>query len=149
VNAEKIFLILNTLPMPGWLLLVFAPRWKYTLIITSTVLLTILAVAYIILLVSGLQNQSGGGFGTLQEVQALFSNPLALVAGWAHYLAFDLFIGSWQVSDARRRGLPHGFVIPCLFFTLMSGPAGLLLYFILRSIRLKQLSPLIAHSEKA
>ena len=51
-----------------------------------------------------------------------------LLAGWIHYLAFDLLIGSWEVRDARELGIPHLFVVPCLFLTFMFGPAGWLLY---------------------
>ena len=45
-----------------------------------------------------------------------------------HYLAFDLFIGSWEVRDARRHGVPHVLVIPCLLMTFLLGPIGLLAY---------------------
>jgi hypothetical protein len=55
-----------------------------------------------------------------------------MLAGWVHYLAFDLFIGAWQVRDAQRRGIKHLWVVPCLLTTLVFGPAGLLLYFIMR-----------------
>ena len=50
-----------------------------------------------------------------------------------HYLAFDLLIGTWEVRDAQERGIPHVFVVPCLFLTFMFGPAGWLLYLTLRS----------------
>jgi ABA4-like protein len=38
-----------------------------------------------------------------ESVSALFENPWALLAGWTHYLAFDLFIGGWEIRDAQRR----------------------------------------------
>jgi hypothetical protein len=40
----------------------------------------------------------------LSAVAMLFSNPWLLLAGWTHYLAFDLFIGSWKLRDARDCG---------------------------------------------
>lgn len=55
-----------------------------------------------------------------------------LLAGWVHYLAFDLFIGSWEVRDAQRHGLSHLLVVPCLALTFLFGPVGLLLYLGLR-----------------
>ena len=58
-----------------------------------------------------------------------------MLVGWVHYLVFDLFVGAWIVRDARRRGIHHGLVLPCLFFTLMLGPIGLLLYAGLRFAR--------------
>ena len=48
--------------------------------------------------------------------------------GWAHYLAFDLFIGGWEVRDAQRHGIPHLLVVPALVLTFLFGPAGWLLY---------------------
>ncbi len=75
---------------------------------------------------------SEGGFGSLEEVALFFEDPYLLVAGWVHYLAFDLFIGAWEVRDARRLGLHHLIIIPCLLLTFLAGPTGLLLYFILR-----------------
>ena len=76
---------------------------------------------------------SGAGFATLDGVAALFSQRGALLAGWIHYLAFDLFVGSWEVEDAARHGLGHWLILPCLFLTLMAGPVGLLLYMALRT----------------
>ena len=54
--------------------------------------------------------------------------------GWIHYLAFDLFVGAWEVRDAQARGIHHLLVIPCLFLTLMAGPGGLLLYWAIRIV---------------
>jgi hypothetical protein len=56
-----------------------------------------------------------------------------LLAGWIHYLAFDLFVGSWEARDARQRGVPHLALVPCLALTFLFGPAGWLLYGAVRS----------------
>ena len=79
--------------------------------------------------------ESEGGFSSLAGVRALFDNPWALLAGWTHYLAFDLFIGGWEVRDAQQRGLPHLFVVPALVLTFLLGPAGLLFYLAIRWIQ--------------
>jgi hypothetical protein len=65
-----------------------------------------------------------GSFATLDGAATLFSNPWLLLAGWLHYLAFDLVIGTWEARDARERGIPHLLLVPCLLLTLMFGPAG-------------------------
>ena len=69
---------------------------------------------------------------SLAALSLLFQNPTALLAGWIHYIAFDLFVGAWQVRDAKRLGINHWLVVPCLIATLMAGPIGLLLYSCLR-----------------
>jgi hypothetical protein len=122
------------LVVPGWLLLVFAPRWKWSARIIAGILIPLLlALVYLYLVVTQF-GKSDGGFGSLEEVSLLFKNPYALLAGWIHYLAFDLFIGSWEVRDSQRLGIHHLLVVPCLVLTFLFGPIGLLLYFTLRWI---------------
>jgi hypothetical protein len=134
MSAETLFSICSTLVLPGWLLLVFAPRWKWSArIIAGGVIPLLLALVYLYLLVAHF-GESGGGFGSLAQVSQLFQNPYALLAGWVHYLAFDLFIGSWEVRDSQRLGIHHLLVVPCLALTFLFGPVGLLLYFLLRLI---------------
>lgn len=71
---------------------------------------------------------AAGGFGSLADVAVLFGNPWALLAGWVHYLCFDLAVGTWEARDARHRGVPHAVLVPCLLATFLLGPLGLLLY---------------------
>ena len=91
----------------------------------------LLAIAYVLLIVEGM-GVEGGGFGSIEQVRALFANDSALAAGWLHYLAFDLFVGAWIVRDGLESGVPRLLVLPCLPLTFLFGPAGLLLYLVLR-----------------
>lgn len=142
--AETAFQVVNNLVLPGWLILFFAPRWKHGAWLISGVLLPmVLGVAYVGLVVASMQVPGAAGpeaFLSLAGIMTLFDNPVGVVAGWAHYLAFDLAVGAWQVRDSVKNGIPHKFVVPCLFFTFMLGPAGLLFYLVLRSVRLKRFS---------
>ena len=132
MSPETIFRLCSWFVIPGWLLLVVAPRWKWTgRLIASCVVPVPLACVYLYLIVTQF-GKSPGGFGSLAQVSLLFSNPYALLAGWIHYLAFDIFIGSWEVRDAQRLRIPHLAVVPCLLLTFFFGPIGLLLYFVLR-----------------
>ena len=74
-------------------------------------------------------------FGSLQGVQTLFQNPVMLLAGWVHYLAFDLFVGNYIKNNAAENGIPHLVIVPCLLFTFLLGPVGLLLYWLVRFIK--------------
>ena len=137
MSADTVFSIANLAVMPGWLLLVFAPAWRWTTKLIAPVLLPgLLGLAYITLFASQLGTMDGG-FGSLEEVMRLFGNEWLVVVGWIHYLAFDLFIGSWEVRNARALGIPHALVIPCLVLTLMAGPAGLVLYLVVRRVTKK------------
>lgn len=86
-----------------------------------------LSAGYCVALYLGF-GQSGGGFDSLPAVRQLFSNDWALLAGWVHYLAFDLFVGAWIARDASRSGVSRWFMIPVLPLTFLFGPAGLLLF---------------------
>lgn len=141
MNAESLFSAAGTLVLPGWLLLVFLPRWRpVTPLITAVVIPALLALFYAWLIVTHLPGSSGG-FGSLAEVRELFRDEYLLLAGWTHYLAFDLFIGSWEVRDAQRNGVHHLAVVPCLVLTFLLGPAGLLLYLVIRAGVMRRLLP--------
>jgi len=139
MSADSLFIVCNGLIIPGWLLLMLAPRWKWTARFVSAVLLPLLLAALYVGLLVGHLGKAQGGFGSLAQVLLFFQNPLLLLAGWIHYLAFDLFIGSWEVRDAQRYGIPHLVVVPCLVLTLLFGPAGLFLYFAVRFALRRQL----------
>lgn len=135
LTPDQVFAFASNLAMPGWLLLAFLPRWIGTkVVVTYGALPAVLGVFYLsivgpVIMKGGL---NFGDFGSLSGVKALFQNDWVLVAGWIHYLAFDLWTGAFEVRDSARAGVPHLLVIPCLFLTLMLGPVGLLTYFLLR-----------------
>ena len=132
MKAEQIFSIVNLIAMLGWILLLFVPRWSWTRkIVLSGAIPLLLSVAYLVLIVLFF-GKADGGFDSLANVMKLFTNEWAVLAGWIHYLAFDLFVGSWEVKDAQGKGVSHWFVIPCLVLTFLLGPIGFLLYHIIR-----------------
>jgi hypothetical protein len=128
MSPEQLFSIANTIALVSWLLLAILPRRRWVSeVVTGKVVPGLLAALYLGLVVA-VFGRAKGGFSTLAGVAALFANSWLLLAGWVHYLAFDLLIGTWEVRDAQERGIPHVFVVPCLFLTFMFGPAGWLLY---------------------
>ena len=132
MKAEQIFSIVNLIAMISWILLAVAPRWVFTKkVVLSGAIPLLLSVAYLILIFAFFGN-SEGGFNSLAGVMKLFTYEWTVLAGWIHYLAFDLFVGVWEVKDAQAKNISHWFVIPCLFLTFMLGPIGFLLYSILR-----------------
>lgn len=132
MTADQLLSLASTLVLPGWLLLIFAPRWRYSApVISGVVIPALLAVLYAYLVVRYMFD-APGGFGTIADVRLFFSHDYLLLAGWVHYLAFDLFIGSWVVRDAQGQGIHHMAVVPCLPLTFMLGPIGLLVYFLIR-----------------
>lgn len=133
MTPDLAFTICNLGVLPAWLLLAFAPNWRYTdRLVHALWIPVLLGSVYLIALVVGPEPAEGAGFSSLAGVMLIFTSPISVLAGWVHYLAFDLFVGAWQVRDAKRRGLSHWLVVPCLLATLMFGPLGLTAYLILR-----------------
>ena len=139
MQLESIFSTAGAIAMSGWLLLIFFPRNKVARLISGSVLPIALSIFYLILIASNIRDAEGG-FGSLADVTKLFQKPELLLAGWIHYLAFDLFIGAWEVRDAQRNQIPHLVVLPCLVMTFMLGPVGLLFYFAIRTAKTRSLS---------
>ena len=131
---ETIFSACSTLALLGWALLVFLPHQRHAHSVAAVAIPLAISVVYLVLIAQHF-GRSEGGFGSLSDVAQLFSNPAMLLAGWVHYLAFDLFIGAWESRDAQRHGIPHLLVVPCLLLTFMLGPIGLLTYWALRTWR--------------
>jgi hypothetical protein len=136
---EQVFSIANLIAIVAWLLLVILPRQRWvTELLTSVVVPTLFAIVYVAIVVTTF-GHTPGGFSTLAAVATLFSSPWALLAGWIHYLAFDLLIGTWEARDARERGVPHLLLIPCLVLTFLFGPAGWVLYMGVRLTKSSQM----------
>ncbi len=136
MNPETVFSIVNTFALLGWVALVVAPRWTWTKRLVWTVIPMLLSATYLLLIVLFF-GQAEGGFGSLADVMRLFTNKNVALAGWIHYLAFDLFVGSWEVKDAGERGISHWFVVPCLLLTFLLGPVGFLSYNLVRQFAAK------------
>lgn len=133
MSPDAVFQVANLLVMPQWLLMIVAPRWSVTQWLVRTLLIpALLAVLYAYYIFLGGSQLDFQSFSTLAGVKALFSQGGAVLAGWIHYLAFDLTVGSWVLRNGQRWGVNHFLLIPCLFFCFMLGPIGLLLYLIIR-----------------
>jgi prepilin signal peptidase PulO-like enzyme (type II secretory pathway) len=133
MSPETIFQIANPVALIGWLALIATPLApRITNIIASTIIPLLLATAYTALILA-FWSSAPGGFGTLAQVMALFTAPHLALAGWLHYLAFDLFIGAWAVRTARAEHIPHLLTLPALALIFLFGPAGLLTFSALRA----------------
>ena len=135
MTPDRVFAIVNAIALLSWVLLALLPRQRWvTNTLTGMVVPALLATVYTAI-IAAMWAGSAGGFSTLSAVATRFSNRWLLLAGWTHYLAFDLLVGNREVRDARARGIPHALVVPCLILTFLFGPAGWLAYLGLRTAR--------------
>ena len=130
MQPETVFSVCNTSALLGWIVLLAGYQKSWSVRVARWLAIAF-ALVYVIVLGAHF-GEAEGGFGTLPEVMRLFTNRWVALGGWVHYLAFDLFVGAWIVSEGQRDGLPWWRVLPALPLTFLFGPAGLLLFVVLR-----------------
>jgi len=135
LDPDLVFSLASKLAVLGWLALAVSPyrsRWAPAArFAAGRVLPLIFGVVYVMLFAA--TGMGEGGYDSLAAVQRLFSIPSLLAAGWLHYLAFDLFVGTWIAERAGLLGIPHLVVLPLLALTFLFGPAGLLAFAVVRA----------------
>lgn len=149
MSVDAWFSAANQLALAGWLSLVLglaagalartfgvaAAVAKYALLLGGRLIPILLALGYAVSL-SQWFGEAKGGFGSLMEVESLFQTRGMVLAGWLHFLCFDLLIGRWQIDKldvllTTGSRQPHGWIwrlalVPCLVATFLFGPVGLL-----------------------
>ncbi len=137
LSLETTFAIVNAWVLPGWLLLVFARSWKYTTRLIYYAIIFVLAVTYSWLLLSDISQFDPEAGSTLANITDAFGDPRVALIGWIHYLAFDMLAGLMITMDGRRLRIHPALMFIPLFFTLMAGPFGILIYTVLRYIHVR------------
>ncbi len=138
MDLESAFKLVNGIVLIPWILMWVAPRWNITQGILNFGLFSLLmAVLYLVCLILYL-GEGGGSMGSIADLSTSFQHPGIVLLAWIHYLSFDLFVGAWILRDSQRCGMHHLIVLPCLIFSLMLGPVGLLLYWLLKGILKKE-----------
>lgn len=131
MTPEQVFSIANATALVTWIVLIFFQRRRWATHRVVPAAVALFATAYVVI-IGPRWAGSNGGFSSLNAVAQLFSNPWLLLAGWLHYLAFDLLVGRWAALDAAKRGISPWLVSAILALTFMFGPAGWGAYVLLR-----------------
>jgi len=136
MEPATVFQISSAIAIIGWLALAMAsPFFPGVEKFLIGIIITLLAIVYTWFVISCFKPGDFKNFGSLDGMMKLFQNKTLVTAGWVHYLAFDLMVGVWIKSNSVKYGISHWLIIPCLFFTFMLGPVGLLLYLLIRFIK--------------
>ncbi|WP_298423980.1 ABA4-like family protein [uncultured Kordia sp.] len=139
MTPSEVFSLVSKLAIFMWALLIFLPKWKVTrFFIDYKIIPIILSLIYVVYIIQAMQIGGFMDFGSLTSVMALFTEKNAVLAGWVHYLAFDLLIGMWILNQNETLKIHHLLIIPCLFGSFMFGPIGFLLFIIMKAIKLKK-----------
>lgn len=134
MDVDTIFRVANLMALAGWTVLVaspLAPKWADSL--AGIAIPFVLSAGYTALILAYWAG-ADGGFSTLGDVMTLFTQPEVALAGWVHYLAFDLFVGAWETRVARDENIPHLLVVPCLALTFLFGPLGFFVFCVIRAV---------------
>lgn len=136
--AEQLFSIANLVAMVCWLGLLagrfLKPLRRIADPLAGYLVPALLAAAYGLLIFGFWGKAEGAGFSTLAGVAALFARPELLLAGWLHYLAFDLFVGGWIARTADDEGIWPLVTAPILILTFLLGPLGYLAFQLVRLV---------------
>ena len=139
--SETLFQFSNLLIMPFWLLMIFLPHWQWTKRIIGSIWIVVpVALLYAVTVLPLMPSAFGDLMNpTLDSIAALIGTPQGATIAWAHFLAFDLFVGRWAYLNSRERGITAWLTSPTLFFVLMFGPFGLILYLLVRMVITRRL----------
>ena len=136
MTPADVFAIVNPTALVMWIMMVFLPKWKGTkFLLDYKVVPILLSVVYVIYIAKSLIAGGMMDFGSLASVKELFTVDNAVLAGWVHYLAFDLIVGMWILEQNKKANIHHLLIVPCLLGTFMFGPVGFLLFILIQSIK--------------
>jgi hypothetical protein len=139
MSPTEIFSLANMIAMPMWLLMILLPKWKVTrFLIDFKIIPILLALVYAVYIFLAIQIGGGMDFGSLASVMALFTEENAVLAGWVHYLAFDLLVGMWMLDKNKELKIHQLLMAPILFGTFMLGPVGFLAFMLVKTIKENQ-----------
>ncbi|WP_111682588.1 ABA4-like family protein [Winogradskyella tangerina] len=138
MSVSEVFSIVNVIALPMWVLMIFLPKWKGTrFLIDYKIIPLVLSLFYAFYIGNSMLSGPPMDFGSLESVMHLFTFENAVLAGWVHYLAFDLLVGMWMLDQNKSLNIHPILMAPCLIGTFMLGPIGFILFMIIRSFKLR------------
>ena len=146
LTLHNIYLWVNYIVIPFWLLLIFIPNSQITKFFSNSIILSlILGSAYIFLFYQAIIE--GEPFLdifklylSLDELYTIFSNESFLLLFWSHFTAINFFIGSWVSRDGIKYAISKKILFFPLILIYFTGPVGLIFYWLFRIFYAKKIS---------
>jgi hypothetical protein len=138
MTIENLYTYASVLIFIPWLMMMFAPNRRYTepVAFIAATLLLLAGTFYTFQFIK--IGSNAGDFQSIIGIFNFFRNKEMLMSGWFNYLSICLLAGIWQNHDSTVQKIPHIWVLPCLFITMISGPFGILIYCLIRWVQTKQ-----------
>ncbi len=146
LTFENIYMWVNFGILPFWIMLIFIPNSKITRIFLNSIILPfLLSFAYIYIIYQAVLMDEPmldvfKLYLSLDNLYTIFSVENFLLVFWLHFLALNIFLGTWVSRDAIKYSVPRGLVSIPLIGIYFSGPVGLLLYWFIRIFYAKKIS---------
>ena len=145
LTFENIYLWTNFGILPFWLMLIILPNSKFTQFFVNSIILPLIlstVYIYIIYQIILLDEPIFDVFKlylSLDNLYTVFATESFLLVFWLHFLALNLFLGTWISRDGVKYNMSRGLVSVPLILVYFTGPLGLVLYWIIRVFYAKRL----------
>ena len=145
LTPGNVYLWINLCIIPFWLMLIIIPNSNFTQIFVNSILLPlILSTTYVYLLYQAIIIDEPimdifKLFLSLDNLYTVFASESFLIIFWIHFVALNLFMGSWVSRDAVKYNISRGMAFIPLILIYFSGPLGLVLYWFIRIFYAKKL----------
>ncbi len=145
LTIENIYLWANFGVLPFWLMLIAIPNSKFTsFFVNSIILPLILSTAYVyifyqIILSDESILETFQLYLSIENLYTLFATESFLLIFWLHFIALNLFMGTWISRDGVKYNVPRGVVFFPLILVYFIGPLGLVFYWLIRIFYAKKL----------
>ncbi|WP_460232273.1 ABA4-like family protein [Aurantivibrio plasticivorans] len=130
-----LFELFNTIICVPWAVLIFAPHYSRTRWVAQSIWLPLLLLSlWLMLKLAKPPKLDGAGIFSFSGFQLLLTSPYTSTLLWLQVLIWDFILGTWIVRDAKRCRIRHLWTVPALVLTFISGPLGLILYYVQRTL---------------
>ncbi len=146
LTFENIYFWANFAVLPFWIMLAFIPKARITQILVNSIIAPLILtsiyvyVIYQMILMEELFFSIFKLYLSADELYALFSTESFLVIFWLHFIALNLFLGSWMANDATKYNIARFIIVISIILTYFTGPLGLVFYWVIRVFYAKRLS---------
>ena len=145
LTFENIYIWTNLGILPFWLMIIFIPNSRISQIFVNSIILPLLlSVSYIYVIYQAILLDESiieifKLYLSLEDLYTVFATESFLLIFWLHFLALNLFLGSWVSRDAVKYNMSKTIAFFPLILIYFSGPIGLVIYWLIRVFYAKKL----------
>ena len=146
LTFENIYMWTSFGILPFWIMLIIIPNSKVTqFFVNSIILPLILSTTYIYVIYQTVLLDEPISdiirfYLSLDSLYTVFATESFLLIFWLHFVALNIFLGSWISRDGIKYNINRNLIFVPLILVYFTGPLGLVLYWIIRVFHAKRLS---------